>query len=211
MIESQIKQLNWRYATKKFDTSKKLSSQQLDGLLSAIQLAPTSYGLQPFKVLVVSNPAIRQQLKAAAYGQTQVTDASELLVFATYANYTEAHVDEYVENIVATRGIKLKDIEDFIGMMKGSVNAQSQEQLQAWNAKQAYIALGFLLETAALNNIDACPMEGFDAAQFDEILGLADKNLKAVVIAPIGFRAEDDTYQLYKKVRKAKTDLFINV
>lgn len=211
MEESILKQLNWRYATKKFDTSKKLTPQQIDGLLTAIQLAPTSYGLQPFKVLVVSNPAIREQLKAAAYGQTQVTDASELLVFATYANYTEAHVDEFAANIVATRGIKLADIADYVAMMKGTVKGLTQEQLQAWNTKQAYIALGFLLQTAALDGIDACPMEGFDAAKFDEILGLADKNLKAIVIAPIGFRADDDTYQLYKKVRTAKEDLFINV
>lgn len=211
MTTLQTEQLNWRYATKKFDSSKKLSPQQLEGLLTAIQLAPTSYGLQPFKILVVSNPAIRVQLKAAAYGQPQVTDASELLVFATYANYTEAHIDEYAANIVETRGIKLADINDFIATMKGSVNAQTLAQLQAWNAKQAYIALGFLLETAALNNIDACPMEGFNAAQFDKILDLADKNLTSVVIATVGFRAEDDTYQFYKKVRKTKADLFITV
>jgi nitroreductase len=95
--------------------------------------------------------------------------------------------------------------------MKGSVKNQTQEQLQVWNAKQAYIALGFFLETAALKNIDACPMEGFNAAKFDEILGLGDKNLKSVVIATVGFRAEDDPYQYYKKVRKAKSDLFIHI
>ncbi len=211
MKANELEQLNWRYATKKFDTSKKLTTQQLDGLLTAIQLAPTSYGLQPFKVLVVSNPVVREQLKAAAYGQTQVSDASELLVFATYANYTEDHVDEYATNIIATRGVKPADIQGFVDTMKGTVNGLTQEQLQVWNTKQAYIALGFLLQTAALNGIDACPMEGFDAAKFDEILGLADKNLKAIVIAPIGFRAEDDTYQHYKKVRKAKDDLFINI
>ena len=211
MKATELEQLNWRYATKKFDASKKLTSEQLDGLLTAIQLAPTSYGLQPFKVLVVSNAAIRAQLKDAAYGQTQVTDASELLVFATYVNYTEAHVDEFAANIVATRGIKLTDIQDYVGMMKGSVKGQTQEQLQAWNTKQAYIALGFLLESAALEGIDACPMEGFNAAKFDEILDLADKNLKSIVIASIGFRAQDDTYQHYKKVRKSKEDLFINI
>ena len=211
MKELVLEELNWRYATKKFDTLKKLTPQQIDGLLTAIQLAPTSYGLQPFKVLVVSNPAIREQLKAAAYGQTQVTDASELLVFATFVNYTEAHVDEYAANIIDTRGIKFAEIEEFVGMMKGSVKSQNQEQLQVWNTTQAYIALGFLLQTAALHGIDACPMEGFDAAKFDEILGLANKNLKAVVIAPIGFRANDDTYQHYKKVRKTKENLFINV
>lgn len=133
------------------------------------------------------------------------------MVFATYANYTEAHVDEYAANIIATRGIKPADIQGFVNTIKSTVKGLTQEQLQAWNTKQAYIALGFLLQSAALEGIDACPMEGFDAAKFDEILGLADKNLKAIVIAPIGFRADDDTYQFYKKVRTAKKDLFINV
>lgn len=204
-----IQQLNWRYATKKFDSTKKLSAAQLDILLSAIQLAPTSYGIQPFKVKVVTDFETRAKLQAAAYGQPQVTEAAALLVFATYINFTDAHINEFAENIITTRGLKLSDIQGYVDTMKGTVKSLTQEQLQIWNTKQAYIALGFLLQTAALENIDACPMEGFNAAQFDEILGLKDKNLTSIVIAPIGFRAEDDSYQFYKKVRKSKADLVI--
>ena len=211
METTELQQLYWRYATKKFDPAKKLNEEQLDILLSAIQLAPTSYGIQPFKILVISDAALREELKVAAYGQTQVTDASHLLVFATYANFTETHIDEFAANIVETRGITLEDISSYVNDMKGTVKNQTQEQLQVWNAKQAYIALGFLLQTAALQNIDACPMEGFNAAKFDEILGLSEKNLKSVVIATVGFRAEDDAFQFYKKVRKTKSDLFIHI
>lgn len=211
METTELQQLYWRYATKKFDPAKKLNEEQLDILLSAIQLAPTSYGIQPFKILVISDAALREELKVAAYGQAQVTDASHLLVFATYANFTETHIDEFAANIVETRGITLEDISGYVNDMKGTVKSQTQEQLQVWNAKQAYIALGFLLQTAALQNIDACPMEGFNATKFDEILGLSEKNLKSVVIATVGFRAEDDAFQFYKKVRKTKSDLFIHI
>lgn len=203
--------LHWRYATKHFDSKKTLSTEQVNTLLSAIQLAPTSYGLQPFKILVVTDKEIREKLKQAAYNQTQVTDASALLVFATYKNFTAEHIDEYAQNIVETRGIKLEDIAGFVDVMKGQLSRMTQEQVQVWNAKQAYIALGFLLETAALEQIDACPMEGFNMQTFDEILGLADKNLQSVVIAPIGYRSTEDNYQHYKKVRKSKEDLFIHV
>ncbi len=203
--------LHWRYATKHFDSEKTLSTEQVNTLLSAIQLAPTSYGLQPFKILVVTDKEIREKLKQAAYNQTQVTDASALLVFATYKNFTAENIDEYAQNIVETRGIKIEDIAGFVDVMKGQLSRMTQEQVQVWNAKQAYIALGFLLETAALEQIDACPMEGFNMQTFDEILGLADKNLQSVVIAPIGYRSTEDTYQHYKKVRKSKEDLFIHV
>jgi nitroreductase len=211
METKELQQLNWRYATKKFDTAKKLTADQLDILLSAIQLAPSSYGIQPFKVIVVTDPAVREELKLAAYGQSQITDASQLLVFAIHADFNETHIDDFATNIVETRGITLEDIGGYVEIMKGTVKNLTQEQLQIWNAKQAYIALGFLLETAAIENIDACPMEGFNAARFDEILGLEDKNLKSVVIATVGFRAEDDNYQFYKKVRHAKSDMFIHI
>ncbi|WP_304068393.1 NAD(P)H-dependent oxidoreductase [Pedobacter glucosidilyticus] len=206
-----IDKLNWRYATKAFDASRKLSTEQLDVLLSAIQLAPSSLGLQPYKVLVISNPEIREQLKAAAYNQTQITDASEIIVFATYKDFNLSHVDDFANNIAATRGLQKEDIQGYVDMMNGSVSSKTQEQLQIWNARQAYIALGILLETAALLAIDACPMEGFSVEQFDEILGLSALNLTSVVIAAVGYRSAEDGYQHYKKVRKSKEDLFIKI
>lgn len=206
-----INALNWRYATKQFNADKKLTEEQLELLLEAVQLSPSSYGLQPYKVLVISNQKVKAELKAAAYGQTQLTDASHIIVFARTKTYTTAEVDKFAENIAQTRSIEVSMIKDYVDMMKGTVSSRSQEELANWNARQAYIALGVLLETAALNEIDACPMEGFDSAQFDAILGLDELNLSSVVIAPIGFRTDEDVYQHFKKVRKSKDDLFIHI
>ncbi|MBK0381338.1 NAD(P)H-dependent oxidoreductase [Pedobacter sp. SD-b] len=206
-----ISALNWRYATKAFDSTKKLNQNELGLLLDAVQLAPSSYGLQPYQIVVVSNQEVKEKLKAAAYGQPQLADASHIFVFAITKNYTTQHVDDYANNIAATRTIEVADIQGFVDTMKGTVNSRSQEELAAWNARQAYIALGVLLEAAAIAKIDACPMEGFNNAQFDEILDLGDKNLTAVVIAPTGFRSADDAYQHFAKVRKSKEDLFIHI
>src|SRR5690606_17891373 len=122
-----LDKLNWRYATQKYDTSKKLTQEELDGLLSAIQLSPSSYGIQPYKVLVISNPEIREQLKNAAYGQTKITEASHLFVFATYDNFDNTHIDEYAQNVADTRGLKLADIDGFVGMMKNVVNSRTPQ------------------------------------------------------------------------------------
>lgn len=206
-----IEKLKWRYATKKFDSAKKISPETLNELLESTQLAPTSYGLQPFKILVIEDSKIREKLKIAAYGQPQITDASQLIVFARIKNYSVQHVEEYAQNIVDTRNIDPKVIEDFINEIKGAVNSQTQEQLAVWNSKQCYLALGFLLFAAAEHQVDACPMEGFDAAKFDEILGLDEKNLSSVVIATIGYRSDDDDYQKQSKVRKSKEELFIRI
>lgn len=210
-MENTIEALNWRYATKAFDSTKKLSDEQLKTLYEAIQLAPSSYGLQPFKVLVVKDASVREKLKDAAFGQTQLTDASHVFVFAIEKKFSEAHVDAYANNIIETRGVPQEAIQGFIDVMKGSVSSRTEAELDIWNARQAYIALGILLETAALHQIDACPMEGFNNAAFDEILGLEEKGLQSVVIAPVGFRSSDDTYQHYAKVRKSQEDLFIEI
>ena len=208
---SLLDKLKWRYATKKFDATKKLSAEQLDNLLEAIQLAPSSYGLQTYKVLVVEDEAIRKQLRDAAYGQTQLTDASQVLVFASETTIDEAMVNEFVDHIAEVRNIDRNYLTGYEQMMVGTVNSLPDEKKITWSHKQAYIALGFLLAAAAELEIDACPMEGFDAAKFDEILGLKEKGLTASVIAPIGFRAEDDDYAKLAKVRKSKEDLFIHI
>ncbi|WP_026896892.1 NAD(P)H-dependent oxidoreductase [Daejeonella oryzae] len=206
-----IEKLKWRYATKKFDSTKKIPSEILNELLESTELAPSSYGLQPFKILVIEDQAIREKLKSAAYGQTQITDASQLIVFARIKNFGIEQVEEYADNIADTRNIDPKVIEGFVDVMKGTVNSLSEEQLAVWNSKQCYLALGFLLFAAAQQKIDACPMEGFDAAKFDEILDLDAQNLSSVVIATIGYRSEDDDYQNLSKVRKSKEELFITI
>ncbi|WP_200817002.1 NAD(P)H-dependent oxidoreductase [Chitinophaga eiseniae] len=197
-----IQKLEWRYAVKKFDPAKKLTAAQLDRLTTATRLSASSYGLQPYKVLIVENPAIRERLRAASWNQPQITDASQLVVFARVSDLNESHVDDYTNNIAATRNINPEDLAGFAGVMKGTVNRLDAAGAAAWTSKQAYLALGTLLTAAAAEGIDACPIEGFDAAQYDEILGLKDKGLATVVIAAIGFRAEEDTMQYAKKVRK---------
>lgn len=204
---SILKSLQWRYATKQFDASKKLSNEQLNTVLEATNLSASSYGLQPFDILLIENPDIRQKLRGAAWGQSQVTDASHLVIFAAKTNLSAAHVDEFLKRISEARGIPVEAMTDYRGMMVGSVEGRPVETRTQWAARQAYIALGTLLATCAVEGIDACPMEGFDPAQFDQILGLAEKNLTAVVMAPIGFRSADDKYQHLAKVRRNIKDI----
>ena len=208
---SLLENLKWRYATKKFDTAKKLSAAQLEYLLNAVQLAPSSYGLQSYKVLVVENPEIREKLRGAAHGQTQLTDASQVIVFATETNIDGALVNKYVDHIAKTRDIDRKHLHEYEHRMLGTVNHLSDEQKIGWSTKQTYIALGFLLAAAAELGIDACPMEGFEPGKFDEILGLKEKGLATTVIAPIGFRSDEDHYSHLAKVRRPAEEFFIHV
>jgi nitroreductase len=202
-----LNKLEWRYAVKKFDPAKKLSAAQLEKLMAATRLSASSYGLQPYKLLVVENPAVREQLKLASNNQSQITDASQLIVFARYTDLNEIHVDDYMNNIAETRNIAPEQLAGFSGIMKGTVNRLGAEGTAVWSSKQAYLALGTLLTAAAVENVDACPMEGFDVAKYDEILGLKDRGLTTVVIAGLGFRAADDAMQHAKKVRKPIAEL----
>ncbi len=199
--------LNWRYATKKFDSEKEISKDDLNTLLESIQLTASSYGLQPYEVFVVKDQKIREQLKAVAWNQTQITDAYCVLVFANLKSVSEAYVNTYLDNISQTRNISREDLQGMEDMIKNTTLQLPADKQNTWAAKQAYIALGNLLSAAANLKIDTCPMEGFDAEKFDEILGLADKNLTTAVIAPIGYRSEEDQYQHLSKVRKSKSDL----
>lgn len=210
-IMSLVDKLRTRYATKKFDPSKKLSADQLDDLLSAVQLSPSSYGLQPYKILVIEDPEIRSQLRNAAHHQAQLTAASQVIVFASETNIDEALVAKYIDNIAKIRQVGRHHLEGFEKTMVGTVNHLSEDQKIAWSHKQAYIALGVLLTAAAELGIDACPMEGFEAGKFDEILGLKEKGLTVSVIAAIGVHAADDNYAGLPKVRRPKEELFIHV
>nr|WP_319401140.1 NAD(P)H-dependent oxidoreductase [uncultured Carboxylicivirga sp.] len=197
-----IKQLNWRYATKQFDNSKKLSTEQLELILVATNLSASSYGLQPYQIILVENPEIREKLKAAAWGQPQLTDASQIIIFTAKTNLSNTDIDAFIELVSNVREIPTASLADYSNMMKGAIEKLSDQQRIDWAGKQTYIALGQLLTTCAINQIDACPMEGFDHEQFDEILGLKEKNLTSMVMAAVGFRSEDDKYQHLAKVRK---------
>ena len=207
---SLIQDLQWRYATKKFDSSKKLSDEQLDNLLSAVQLAPSSMGLQAYKVIVVEDNEIRQQLRAAAYGQFQITDASQVIIFAAETKLDEVYAKNYIDLIADTRQTEREQLLGFEQMINGTLNKLNDDQKMLWTQKQAYIGLGILLTAAAEQGIDACPMEGFDAVKFNEILGLNELGLHATVIAPVGFRAADDVYSTLTKVRRPKEEMFIH-
>ncbi|SNR33688.1 NAD(P)H-dependent oxidoreductase [Flavobacterium sp. ov086] len=210
-MSTLLDNLNWRYATKKFDATKKISAADLNTLKEAVRLSASSYGLQPYKVVIVENPEIREQLKAAAYGQTQITDASQLFIFANDLNTGAESVDAYIQNISETRGVPADALAGFSDMMKGTIANLSVEAKNIWTAKQTYIALGTLLSAASELKIDATPMEGFNAAAFNEILGFDKLGLNASVIATVGYRHNEDDTQHYKKVRKSHENLFITI
>jgi nitroreductase len=210
-MSTLLENLNWRYATKKFDATKKISSEDLNTLKEAVRLSASSYGLQPYKVVIVENPEIREQLKAAAYGQTQITDASQLFIFANDLNVGAESVDAYIKNISETRGVPADALAGFSDMMKGTIANLSNDHKNIWTAKQTYIALGTLLSAASELKIDATPMEGFNAAAFNEILGFDKLGLNASVIATVGYRHGEDDTQHYKKVRKSHEELFITI
>jgi nitroreductase len=211
IIMSLIEKLQWRAAVKQFDPTKKLTTQQLDNLLSAVQLAPTSMGLQAFKVIVVKDAETREKLRAAGYNQAQITDSDALFVFASVTNFDEQFGKNFINLVAAIRNVDRASLEGYEQMVLGSLNSRNQEQNLQWSHKQVHIALGVLLSAAADLGIDAGPMEGFDAAKFDEILGLKEKGLTTTVIAAVGFRSEDDKYSKLIKVRRPKEELFIHV
>lgn len=210
-MNSFIEHQNWRYATKKFDNTKKVSAADLEILKEAIRLSASSYGLQLYKVLIIENDELKAKLLPASFGQTQVVDASHLIIFANQTNVGDAEIDAYLENTSATRELPLEALAGYGGFMKSTINPMPEDLKNIWTSKQTYIAMANLLHAAAELKIDTTPMEGFNAAQYNEILGLDVLNLNAAVIVPIGYRHEEDETQHYKKVRKAEKDLFIQL
>ena len=203
-----IDKLNWRYATKLFDKNKQVSPENMELLKEAVRLTASSYGLQPYKVLEVKNPEIREKLKAVSFGQPQITDASTLFVFCANDDLTDAHIDAHLELTAKTQQLDVAVFKGFGDFMKGVFASRTQSDKHDWAARQAYIALGNLLTTAATMQIDVCPMEGFDPAQYNEMLGLKGTGYSSVVVAAIGYRSSDDQSQFNAKVRKSIEDLF---
>ncbi len=200
--EALIRQLEWRYATKKFDATRKISKEDWATLERALVLAPSSFGIQPWKFFVVDDPATRAKLKAAGWNQSQFTDASHLVVFAIKKDLSAADVERFIRRIVDVRKVTPASLDGYKQMMIGTLaTPRPGFDVNTWSTKQTYIALGFFLSAAAMLNIDACPMEGFDAAKFDEILGLSKQGYGSVVVATAGYRAADDGYALAAKVR----------
>ena len=202
---------NWRYATKKFDSTKKITTEDLNTLKEAIRLSSSSYGLQLYKVFIVENPDLRAKIQPAAWGQSQIVDASHLIVFANNTTVTDEHIDSYLKNIAETRDIPQTALSGYGDFMKSGIGAKSEDEQAIWTSKQTYLALANLLNAAAELKIDVTPMEGFDPTQVNEILGYTKLGLNASLIAPIGYRSKDDATQHLKKVRKSTEELFITL
>ena len=199
--------LKWRYAVKKYDAERKVSESDWNILEEALTLAPSSLGLQPYKFIVVTDPEVRERLKAAAYGQSQISDASHLVVFAYKKTLTEQDAERLIERIAEVRGVSRESLADFEATVKNTAkNAVDGGYVEIWNSRQAYIALGFLVETASMLGIDVTPMEGFIPERFNEILGLGDHS--AVALAAVGYRdAENDWLAPLQKVRMPNGEL----
>jgi nitroreductase len=201
--------LAWRYATKRFDPSRKVSAEDLQSLLDATNLAPTSYGLQPFRFYIVESPALRAQLRTASWNQGQITDSSHLLVMATLKSIRTEHVDAFMGRIVRDRGVTLESLAKYRQVILGDlVDGARASAVLGWTQRQAYIAMGFLMMAAAVLEIDTCPIEGIDTHRYDELLGITGTDFTTVAAVPIGYRAADDKHATLPKVRMRPEELY---
>lgn len=203
-----IENLKWRYATKKFDSSKKISPKKLTKLMEAIQLSVSSYGLQLYKVIIVEDTSLREKLKSVSWGQGQITEASHLVVFCNYTNVKDKHVDDFLDLTSKTQNVDVKNLSGYGDFVKGKIKEKTKSESINWTSRQTYLALGNLLNACAELKIDSCPMEGFDPEKYNEILNLSKQGLNAAVIATIGYRSDEDHTQNRRKVRKPLNELF---
>ncbi|MGV3459848.1 MAG: NAD(P)H-dependent oxidoreductase [Flavobacterium sp.] len=212
-MNDYIESLNWRYAVKKYDPSRRVSAEDINKLKEAVQLSVSSIGLQPYKVIIIEDQAVKQQLVEAVSGNNKnlVADASHVFIFANELNVGDVHVDRYMENVADTRNLEKEAVAGFSDYIKNYIGTLTEEQKNTWTSKQAYIALSTLINSAAILRIDTTPMEGFDPAAVNTILNLGEKGLNAAVIATVGYRAADDANQNLKKVRKPEKELFITI
>jgi nitroreductase len=206
-----ISQLNWRYATKKFDAAKKIPAALWKTLEEALLLSPSSFGLQPWKFFVVTNPEIRQKLRAASWNQSQITDASHLVVFAVKKNFSTQDVEIFIQRIAEVRQVPVASLEGYKNIMLGYIASATPEKIQVWVARQVYIALGNFLTSAALLGIDACPMEGITPGEYDKILGVNAQGYETLFVATAGTRAVDDDYAKLQKVRHKAEEIIAHV
>jgi nitroreductase len=203
-----IEDLQWRYATKQYDPTKRVSTAELEIIKESLRLTATSYGVQPLKFLIVESPELRAKLKVASFGQSQLTDASHVIILCSYIDVNHEDIDAYMTNISTTRSIPHQDVVGFGEYIKEVITPMTTEDISIWTSKQAYIALGQVMHTCATLRIDSTPMEGFDSLAYDEILGLSAQNLNATLVFAIGYRHEDDAAQYHAKVRQSSEDMF---
>lgn len=209
---SFIEQLNWRYATKRMVADKVVPQEKVNAIVEAIRLSASSYGLQPYNLLVIQDKELLKKIQPIAYNQPQIGETSTLLVFAVWDKPTQERIDAYFNLIASERGIPVEALAGFKTTVEGTISNLDEVTAYNWMARQAYIALGTGLAAAAIEKVDATPMEGFNPAGLDELLGLSEKGLKSVVLLPLGYRDEaNDPLANAKKVRKSTEDFVISL
>ncbi len=206
-----IKHLNWRYATKKFDSTKKLSKDKINTIKEAFNLTATSFGLQTISLVIVSNDDLKASLVPHAYYQNQVSEASHLLVICIQEDILDSDVNLYFDSVKNIRNTPETILNPFRKNLLKTMQDKSVENRQLWSKNQAYIALGNLMTVCAVEGIDSCPMEGFIPEKYDEVLKLKERGLKSVLLLPVGYRADDDMFATLKKVRKPLDETIIEI
>ena len=206
-----IDSLNWRYATKKFDSTRKLSKSQINLLKKAFNLTASSYGLQPVKLIVISNQKIKNSLLESSMNQQQVIQCSHLLIICIESNINKSYIESYFKRVIDIRKTDPIVLESFKESIINEFNDMSNTSIINWSINQAYLALGNLMTVCSVEGIDSCPMEGFLPEKYDEILDLKSKNLKSVLAMPVGYRSVNDQFSSFKKVRKDINDNTIEI
>lgn len=207
-----LQALNWRYATKTFDATKKVPEDVFAQIMEATRLAPSSFGLELWKFVVVDNAELRAKVREVSWNQAQVTDASHLVVLCRQADVTPADVDAFIARTASARGLTdLSVLDGYKQMILGTVNSLDASNKASWMSKQVYLALGFMIAEASELGVDTCPMEGFDSAKVDAILGLEAMGFNSVVLCPVGYRSAEDKYAELAKVRRSKEEVLVRL
>lgn len=203
--------LKWRYAVKKYNTACKIPNQEIELLKEAVNLSASSYGLQPYKILIISDPKVRRELSEASWGQAQVSEASHLFLFCSRLEVSNDDIDSYFQLRANINSLDMDESKEYSEIMKAQLATMTPEQMAVWTSKQTYIAVGTLLAAAAELKIDSTPMEGFEKEKYDAILGLKEKGLTSSVMVAVGYRDPKDPFQTFKKVRKSLDDIFVAI
>ncbi|QCX00109.1 NAD(P)H-dependent oxidoreductase [Aggregatimonas sangjinii] len=206
-----LSDLNWRYAVKKFDSDRLLSNEKIEKLKNAFNLTATSYGLQPIRLVVLRNKTLQKELVTHSFGQAQVAQASHILIICIENKIDSKYISDYFELVQKIRGTSDEILDPFKNDLVNDFSKKDRVQLQQWSKNQAYLAMGNLLTICAMEKIDACPMEGFNPLAYDELLGLQKKRISSVLVLPVGYRAEDDVFSNFKKVRRPIEESVIDI
>jgi len=204
-----LQSLQWRYATKQFDPTRKLSAEQLQQLIDALILTPSSFGLQPWKFVIIEDQSLKEELMGHSWGQPQIAACSHLIVLCRRDGMDEVYVDANLAVTAARREIDEESLTTYKEMIMGFLGSRTPEQIAEWMSRQVYIALGNLMTTAATLEIDACPIEGFTPAEYDRVLDLEKEGLRSVLVCPVGYRSTDDKYADGKKIRFTEQELIV--